>query len=49
MCVVQLSAEFDELLDWLLSDVIADDVTSAEEGLKLLDDKCDRLGKLLSL
>jgi len=44
--VLQLSAELDQLLDWLLTDVIADDVTSAENSLRELDEKCERLGKL---
>jgi len=42
---LQLSAELDQLLEWLLTDVIADDVTSAEAALRELDEKCDRLGK----
>ena len=42
-------AELDELLEWLLTDVIADDVTSAETALRELDDKCEKLGKPCSL
>jgi len=44
-----LSAELDELLEWLLTDVIADDVTSAETALRELDVKCERLGKHCNL
>jgi len=40
-----LSTELDELLDWLLTDVIADDVTSAEAALRELDEKCEKLGQ----
>jgi len=42
--LLQLSVELDELLDWLLTDVVADDVTAAETALRQLDDKCDKLG-----
>jgi len=42
---LQLSSELDQLLDWLLTDVIADDVTSAEAAVRELDEKCERLGK----
>jgi len=44
-----LSAELDQLLEWLLTDVIADDVTSAEAALRELDEKCEKLGKRLDL
>ena len=42
--LLQLSVALDELLDWLLTDVVADDVTAAETALRQLDDKCDKLG-----
>jgi len=35
----------DELLDWLLTDVVIDDAKSAEAALRELDEKCDKLGK----
>ena len=41
--------ELDELLQWLLTDVVADDVTAAEAALRELDDKCEKLGQSLML
>ena len=41
----QLTAELDELMEWLMTDVIADDVTSADAALRELDDKCEKLGE----
>ena len=37
--------DLDELLDWLLTDVVADDVTAAEAALRELDEKSERLSK----
>ena len=45
-CCFQISLELDELLDWLLTDVVADDAASAEAALRELDDKCEKLGNL---
>lgn len=38
----------DELLSLVCSEVVANDVTSAEEALKTLQQKCDEISEYLS-